>query len=145
MFSPQIIGWRETAALPALGIKHIKAKMDSGARTSVLHAVNVRYDSLLAQVSFTVPPHRNKINVPDSGVHCQATVVDRRLFRSTSGHSEWRYIITTTLCIGAECWRIDLSLAARETMLFPLLLGRKALQRRYLIDVGRSYLLSQQS
>lgn len=118
--------------------------MDSGARTSVLHAVNIRYDSLLAQVSFTVPPHRKKITVPNSGAHCQAIVVDRRLFRSTSGHSEWRYIITTTLCIGTECWRIDLSLAARETMLFPLLLGRKALQRRYLIDVNRSYLLSQQ-
>jgi hypothetical protein len=136
----KIIGWRETVSLPDLGIPAIKAKIDSGARTSALHALKQKVFERdgMEWVSFRVPlpgtPHESR---------CEAPLADRRKIKNTSGVPEERLIIKTTLKLGNKEWLIEVSLADREKMEFDLILGRTAIRRRgYLIDPRRSYLSS---
>ena len=139
--SPEkVIGWRETVSLPDLGISAIRAKIDSGARTSALHALKqqiIERDGV-SWVSFHVPipgtPHKAR---------CEAPIADRRKIKNTSGVPEERLIIKTRLHLGQKEWEIEVSLADREKMEFDLILGRTAIRRRgYLIDPRRSYLTS---
>ena len=134
-----IIGWREWVALPQLGIDEIKAKVDTGARTSALHAWNIEpYDRDGALwVRFQLHPiqRNNRVIVP-----CEAAVIDRRGVRNTGGKQEMRYVIETGVTLGNVSWPIEVTLTNRDKMGFRLLLGRSAVKNRFLINTGRSYL-----
>ena len=132
------VGWREFVALPDLGIPSLRAKVDTGARTSALHAVALEvYEKDGAPwVSFQVPlpgkPRRKR---------CAAPLLDERWIKNTGGEAEQRYIVRTTLVLGKRHWHIEVSLANREKMEFDLILGRTAIRRhRLLVDPGKSYL-----
>lgn len=133
-----VLGWREWVTLPDLGIDTIKAKIDTGARTSALHAYKITpfEEDGRRQVRFVVHPvQRHKL--PE--VHCVADVVDERMVTSSSGHRERRLVIRTPLKVGGHTWPIELTLTDRDEMSFRMLLGRQALRRRVLIDPGRSF------
>jgi hypothetical protein len=136
--SPLRIGWREWAALPDLGVPGIKAKVDTGARTSALHVTDleVATDGGAPVARFTVHPLRKR---PEVTRACTAPVVDRRTVRSSSGDTQTRPIVTTTLALEARTWTVEVSLTRRDTMLFRMLLGRTALAGHCLIDPARSY------
>lgn len=133
-----IIGWRERVALPDLGIAEIKAKIDTGARTSALHALDLETEIRdgVEWVSFHVPhlgEHR-------SVRHC-ARVLDKRAIKNTSGIPQMRYVIKTAMVIGSRKWQIALSLTDREKMKHDLILGRTAIRRhKVLVASGKSYL-----
>lgn len=136
----QTIGWREWVGFPELGVDAIKAKIDTGARTSTIHAWNiVEHESDDGPwVSFELHPVQrdNKTIVP-----CRAKVWDTREIRSSNGQIEHRVIIRTTLQLSENNWPIELSLTNRDAMGFRLLLGRAALRKRVRIDPGRSFLI----
>ena len=135
------IGWREWVALPDLGIEQIKAKIDTGARTSALHAFRVTPSQVdgVPHVRFFLHPVQHR-RVPV--VACEARVVDERTVTSSNGRTEHRYVIETQLRIGSLFWPIEITLTDRDQMGFRMLLGRQAVRRRVLVDPGRSFLLS---
>jgi hypothetical protein len=136
----QTIGWREWVGLPELGVAAIKAKIDTGARTSALHAWNiVEHDGPDGPwVSFELHPvqRNNKMIVPS-----RAPVHSSRDIRSSNGQIEHRVIIRTLLRLGERTWPIELSLTNRDAMGFRLLLGRAALRKKVMINPGRSFLI----
>lgn len=134
-----LIGWREWVALPRLGIQRIKAKIDTGARTSVLHAFKVESfsENGRSKVQFAIHPRQNNANLT---VTCVADLVDVRWIRDSGGHSEQRYIIQTQLVLAGQSHSIEVSLTNRDDMRFRMLLGRKALAGHYIIDCAASYL-----
>lgn len=131
-----VIGWREWVGLPELGIGWIKAKVDTGARSSSLHAWDVDVDEGAGEVRFALHPfqHDDERTVPAA-----APLVDIRPVRSSNGAEELRPIITTRAVVAGEIVEIELSLANRDEMGFRMLLGRTALRRRFLVDPGRSF------
>ena len=135
-----IIGWREWLALPDLGIKAIKAKIDTGARTSALHAYDIEpFESGGAlKVKFSVHPLQRR---KDIEIHCEAHVVDRRRVTSSDGQSERRYVIRTLMAVGNLRWPIELTLTSRKSMRFRMLLGRSAMSSHLVIDPAKSYLI----
>ena len=137
------LGWREWVSLPDLGIDHIKAKVDTGARTSALHAFEVRplVDEGRDRVEFLMHPIQKN---NDRVVTCVADVVDRRTVRDSGGHAEDRYVIETTLDIGGHRWVVEVTLTARDDMLFRMLIGRTAIKGRARVDPGRSYVVGKQ-
>jgi hypothetical protein len=135
----QVLGWREWVSLPELGIEQIKAKVDTGARTSALHAFRVApfHRDGKEWVRFSMHPlQRNSEHV----VECEAPVIDRREVRDSGGHSELRYVIETTIVIGEQPVTAEITLTDRENMKFRMLLGRTALKKGYRVHPGRSYL-----
>lgn len=136
-----VVGWREWVALPEFGVETIKAKMDTGARTSAIHAKHIQHfqDQGQPMVRFTVHPAQRSTRHPVSVI---AEVVDERKIRSSSGHAKRRPVIVTELELAGQRWPIELTLANRSLMGFRLLLGRQALRHRFFIDPGRSFLLS---
>lgn len=136
----KIVGWREWVRLPDLKVARIKAKLDTGARTSALHAFDVKpftkYGA--AYVKFSIHPMQRKAK-PE--IKARALVIDRRHVTDTGGRREERPVIRTTLKIGKSRYPIELTLTDRDHMGFRLLIGRQALRRRYLVDPGRSFVI----
>lgn len=133
-----IIGWREWVGLPALSIESIKAKIDTGARTSALHAFSLRpfVENGQKKISFDIHPLQHNTQ---QVISCVADVVDRRLVTDSGGHEEERYVIQTPLTIAGQTWSIEITLTERENMLFRMLLGRSALRKRFIVNPARSF------
>lgn len=134
------IGWREWVTLPDLGIEHIKAKVDTGARTSALHAFSVRAFTRQGRkmVRFKIHPYQRR---DDIIVECVAPVLDRRWVTDSGGHKEQRYVIESNVKLADQLWSIELTLTNRESMKFRMLLGRTAMKGKAIVDPGRSYLI----
>ncbi len=136
------IGWREWVGFPELGVDRIKAKIDTGARTSVVHAFRVRKldDADEPRVEFFLHPVQRKRN-PE--IRCVASISDERTVRSSNGERETRYVIVTPMRLGEEIRPIELTLSDREQMGFRLLIGRAAIRGCCIVDPGSSFLLGQ--
>jgi hypothetical protein len=134
---PVTLGWREWLALPALGIGAIKAKLDTGARTSSLSIVSAEPFEREGRlhVRFFVRPRRRS----DRIVVCEAPIVDRRPVTDSGGHTVERWFIRTGIVLGGRRFETDINLTDRRAMLFPLLLGRSALAGRFRVDPALSY------
>lgn len=132
-----LIGWREWVGLPELGVAWVQAKVDTGARSSSLHAWDVRVDEEVEVVRFAVHPFQQD---DDFTVPVTASLVDVRDVRSSNGEVERRPIIATRAVIGGVVAPIELSLANRDEMGFRMLLGREALRGRFFVEPGRSFL-----
>lgn len=132
------VGWREWLALPELGVPAIKAKVDTGARTSALHAVRLEVFKAdgRERVRFWVQPLRKQ---PDFQLRCEADVADRRTVSDSGGHREKRVVIRSKIRLSDREWSADITLTDRYTMLFPMLLGRKALEGLFIVDPALSY------
>lgn len=136
-----VLGWREWAALPLLNIPVIKAKIDTGARTSSLHAPSVERLRINGAdwVRFVVHPiQKNKTE----SVICECPLMDIRSISDSGGHRDRRFIISTVLRLGSVEREIEISLANRKTMTFRMLVGRTALGRHFTVDPVRSFLLT---
>ena len=140
---PFVLGWREWVALPHLGIASIKAKLDSGARTSSLSVEDLETFDLDGRlhVRFGVRARRRSARV----IACAAPVLDRRVVADSGGHREARWFIAAEIVVGGARIDIEMNLTDRRAMLFPLLLGRSALAGRFRIDAALSYTLARPS
>ena len=132
------IGWREWLVLPQLGIPAIKAKVDTGARTSALHTFHLEefFAGGQKMVRFGIHPLQKR---QDIELFCEAPVLERRRVKDSGGHIEKRYVIQTRIVLKKLAWTIKITLTNRDTMLFRMLLGRTAVEKRFIIDPGRSY------
>ncbi len=132
------IGWREWVGLPELGVGAVKAKVDTGARTSAIHAFGVQPFEVGDEtwVRFQLHP-RQRARRPT--ITCEAPVFDHRPIRSSNGEVQERYVILTDLEMAGQTWSIELSLASRDNLGFRMLLGRRGLRRHVVIDPARSY------
>lgn len=137
------IGWREYIALPELNIPEIKAKIDTGARSSALHAFAIAEFERDGQtmVRFSVHPYQRD---SDRVIVAEAILRDRRSVRSSSGASQLRPVIQTIVELAGQRWAIELTLTNRDEMGFRMLLGREAIRQRFLVDAGNSYIQNPQ-
>ncbi len=137
---PATAGWREWVGLPGLGIGRIKAKLDTGARTSALHALSSeRYcEGGAPYVRLRVQPRQR-----DGGrvLVVETAIIDERFVTDSSGHRERRIVIASLLAVGGQSWPIEITVTNRDSLRFRMLLGRSAMQGRLLVDPDRSYLL----
>lgn len=133
-----VIGWREWVSLPDLGISRIKAKIDTGARTSALHAFSLKpfVEDGQQKILFDIHPMQHNT---DKVISCVSNVVDKRLVTDSGGHSEERYVIQTPITIAGQTWSIEITLTERENMLFRMLLGRSALRKHFIVNPARSF------
>ena len=133
-----MIGWREWVSLPELGIAKIKAKVDTGARTSALHAFSLKlfHANGRDQVTFEIHPLQHNT---DTIVSCTANVIDRRPVTDSGGHTEERLVIMTPVVIAGHVLPIEITLTERENMLFRMLLGRSALRKQFIVNPARSF------
>lgn len=144
MTSPLItVGWREWILLPELGLPVVKAKIDTGARTSCLHAFSVEpFDKEGKQwLRFGIHPHQHDT---EAEVYSEAEVIDKRLVSDSGGHKEERYIIKTNIELANQHWPIEISLTNRDSMLFRMLIGRTAMKNKIIVDPAKSFLLGKQ-
>lgn len=136
-----VIGWREEVALPELGIAEIKAKIDTGARSSALHAFNIETFEREGKtmVRFQVHPYQRDSH---RTVTAEAELLDRREVRNSGGVQQMRPVIHTPVKLGNQEWMIELTLTNRDVMGFRMLLGRQAIRKRFLVDSSRSFVYS---
>jgi hypothetical protein len=134
-----VIGWREWVSLSELGITRIKAKIDTGARTSALHAFSLKTMVVRGKdkIRFDIHPLQHNTSTV---ITCTADVVDKRVVTDSGGHREERYVIETPITLFGQTWPIEITLTEREDMLFRMLLGRGALRRRFIVNPTRSFI-----
>ena len=139
--SNQIIGWRENVTLPKLNIPFIKAKIDTGARSSALHAFNIREQERDGKkiIQFQVHPLQRDNRTT---VTTEAELLEYRKIRNSGGIAQLRPVIKTQIELGKQIWSIELSLTDRDVMGFRMLLGRQAVRNKFLVDPGKSFLQS---
>ena len=134
-----VIGWREMLSLPNLGIERVKAKIDTGARTSAIHAFNYqefeRDGKKMIQFGIHPLQRDNKYNIV-----AEAELLEYRKITNSGGHAQIRPVILTTIKLGEHQWKAELTLTNRDVMGFRMLLGRQAVKKRFLIDPGKSFL-----
>jgi hypothetical protein len=137
-----LLGWRERVSLPDLGLRNLKAKVDTGARTSSLHVSSVttfRGPDRATWLRLMIPVRRagrvrlRRVEIRSAGL---------RRVKSSTGHGELRHSFRARLTIGKSTWKIEITLSDRSEMRFPMLIGRTAIRGRYLVHSGRSYLQS---
>ena len=133
-----LVGRSEWCSLPDLGIPGIKAKIDTGAKTSAIHAFDICAETInhKKHVYFKVHPIQGSTNIV---ISCQALIVDERYIMSSNGHKEHRYIIMTDIELGENIYNIELSLSNRDPLVFRMLLGREALNKRMIVDPSLTY------
>lgn len=135
-----VLGWREWLALPDLGLRAIRAKVDTGARSSALHvdALETGFRDGVEWVRFRHGPDCRAVQP-----WAEAVVLDRRFVTDSGGHRSERIFIRTTLLIDGAAHAIEINLSHRRNMLFPMLLGRTAMAGRFLVDPQRSFVLGE--
>ena len=128
-----LIGRAEWFALPQLKVAAIKAKIDTGAKTSAIHAFNIRTKEHngVSLVLFDIHPQQNN---HEHVVHCQAELIDTRVVMSSNGQKETRYVIKTELALAEQRWQAELTLSNREPLRYRMLIGREALKGRVVVD-----------
>lgn len=136
------VGWREWLGLPGLGLPRIKAKIDTGAKTSCLHAFSLEKFNERGSpwVRFGMHPNQGD---NDTEIFCKAEIFDERLVTDSGGHREKRYVIQTELVLPRDRWPIEITLTNRDTMQFRMLLGRSAMAERMLVMPDQSYMLEE--
>ena len=134
------VGWREWVSLPQLGLPAIKAKIDTGARTSALHAFSIERYKQQGQdrLRFNMHPIQRQTKTV---VVCDALLKDQREITDSGGHTELRYVIETDLHIGDAHWPIEITLTNRDNMRFRMLIGRQAMRHNLMVNSTYSYLL----
>lgn len=134
-----VLGWREWVALPELGVNKIRCKVDTGARTSALHAFYVEEFTAqgIAMVRFGLHPVQDNT---EQEIHCEAKILEQRKVTDSGGHTEIRYVIKTPVILGDAIWHAEITLTNRDTMRYRMLLGRSAIADNYLVDSARSHL-----
>jgi hypothetical protein len=137
MHEPLLIGWREWVSLPELGLPTIKAKIDTGARSSSLHvaALETFERDGRTWLRFAVMPRRRRART----VACEAPALDRRLVTDSGGHTAERWFIRSAIVLGGARLDAEINLSDRTDMLFPMLLGRTALRGRFRVDPDLSW------
>lgn len=135
---PVVAGWREWVRLPGLGVGPVKAKLDTGARTSALHAFDLESFERDGTdwVRFSVHPWQRSA---DDAVLVECPVHDRRVVRSSTGHTQERFVVLTELELLGHTVTTEVTLTRRDEMGFRMLIGREALRQGFLVDSGRSY------
>ncbi|MGB5202785.1 MAG: 30S ribosomal protein S6--L-glutamate ligase [Eudoraea sp.] len=139
-----VVGSEEWCALPQLNIPAIKVRVDSGAKTSALHAVNIipfKKDGI-PWVRYEVHPLQN---VGKTTIYCESPVLDKRKVKSSSGFGEIRYVIKTALAIAKSSWEIEITLTNRDSMGYRMLLGRQAMAGKILVDPEAAFKLGELS
>ncbi|MBE9068032.1 ATP-dependent zinc protease [Leptolyngbya cf. ectocarpi LEGE 11479] len=136
------IGWREWLSLPELGVPNIKVKVDTGARSSAIHAINIEQFEAhgIKKVRFQVAPVQSD---NERLVMVETTLLEERAITDSGGHQQVRPVIMTSVCLGELQWPIELTLTNRDVMGFRMLLGRQAVKDRFLVNPGQSYIQSQ--
>lgn len=139
-----ILGWNEWVALPGLSVPRIKCKVDTGARTSALHAYYVEEfeENSVHKVRFGLHPKQGDTR---EEIHCVADIIDTRNVTDSGGHTESRIVIMTPVVIGNHTWSIEITLTNRDTMRYRMLLGRAAIEDNFVVDAGASCLMGNPS
>ena len=140
LYDKKVIGCEEWVRLPQLNVPAIKARIDSGAKTSTLHAYNIQTyeDNGKTFVRFDVHPVQHSRRV---SIRCNAELVDRRIIKSSTGDREKRYVIRTPITLGNETWDIEVTLTNRDTMGYRMLIGREAMKGRFMVDPEQHFTL----
>lgn len=139
--TPLVIGWKEYLDFPEWGVRRLKAKIDSGARTSAIHVVEYElYENPEGglMVKMRLSPHRDE---PDRHIIVHTPVLRTIVVTSSSGQKETRPVIETLIRLGPVTKRVQLTATNRASMLFRMLLGRKALEGDFVVDVSQAYLM----
>jgi hypothetical protein len=134
-----LIGWREWIVFPHFGDARVKAKVDTGAKTSAIHATGIEPIERDGQVhvAFVIHPHQDD---DSCAIACTAPLVERRSITDSGGHEEERFVVRTEIELGGQRWPIELSLTDRNTMGFRMLLGRSAMRSRFIVRPDKSFL-----
>jgi hypothetical protein len=137
--SSTVAGWREWVRLPGVGVEWVKAKLDTGARSSAIHAFHLEQADRdgAPWVRFSIHPWQRSA---DDEVWAELPVHDRRMVRSSSGHEEERYVVLMDITLVGRTVSAEMTLSRRDEMGFRMLIGREALRQGFLVDPGRSYL-----
>ncbi len=134
-----LVGWREWVSLPDCGVGWIKAKIDTGARSSAIHAFDIVELERHGEpwVRYSVHPWQGS---SEDATTVESAVLDRRLVRSSSGHSDERYVVRMDVSLAGRRVTTEMTLSRRDQMGFRMLVGREALRQGFLVDPRRSYL-----